>query len=63
VYRGSTSVPGAIETLNQVVADGVPVVFATNSASRLQQPAPFRPAPTASDSVQAKLLGMASSSV
>lgn len=34
VYRGSTAVPGAVETLNRVVGDDVPVVFATNNASR-----------------------------
>ncbi|NKQ59143.1 HAD-IIA family hydrolase [Amycolatopsis sp. K13G38] len=34
VYRGATAVPGAVETLNRVTADGVPVVFATNNASR-----------------------------
>ncbi|MEB3366664.1 HAD-IIA family hydrolase [Saccharopolyspora mangrovi] len=34
VYRGATAVPDAVETLNQVTADGLPVVFATNNASR-----------------------------
>lgn len=34
VYRGPAAVPGAVETLNRVVADGVGVVFATNNASR-----------------------------
>jgi glycerol 3-phosphatase-2 len=34
VYRGTESVPGAVETLNQLSADDIPVVFATNNASR-----------------------------
>lgn len=34
VYRGATAVPHAVETLNRVTAHGVPVVFATNNASR-----------------------------
>jgi ribonucleotide monophosphatase NagD (HAD superfamily) len=34
VYRGSTAVPGAVPTLNSVLAAGVPVEFATNNASR-----------------------------
>lgn len=34
VYRGRAAVPGAVETLNKVVADGAGVVFATNNASR-----------------------------
>ncbi|PXY18848.1 HAD-IIA family hydrolase [Prauserella muralis] len=34
VYRGSRAVPHAVETLNQLTADGTPVVFATNNASR-----------------------------
>jgi len=34
VYRGATSVPGAVETLNRLAADDLPVVFATNNASR-----------------------------
>jgi HAD superfamily hydrolase (TIGR01450 family) len=34
VYRGADAVPRAVETLNRVTADGVPVVFATNNASR-----------------------------
>ncbi|SEP54464.1 HAD-IIA family hydrolase [Amycolatopsis saalfeldensis] len=34
VYRGATAVPHAVETLNQVTERGVPVVFATNNASR-----------------------------
>jgi HAD superfamily hydrolase (TIGR01450 family) len=34
VYRGATAVPHAVETLNRVTASGVPVVFATNNASR-----------------------------
>jgi HAD superfamily hydrolase (TIGR01450 family) len=34
VYRGANAIPGAVETLNRVTADGVPVVFATNNASR-----------------------------
>lgn len=34
VYRGPMAVPHAVETLNRVTADGVPVVFATNNASR-----------------------------
>ncbi|MEV4732338.1 HAD-IIA family hydrolase [Saccharopolyspora sp. NPDC049426] len=34
VYRGATAVPDAVETLNRLTADGVPVVFATNNASR-----------------------------
>ncbi|KFG71536.1 HAD-IIA family hydrolase [Streptomyces mutabilis] len=34
VYRGATAVPRAVETLNHMTAFGVPVVFATNNASR-----------------------------
>lgn len=34
VYRGPTAVPGAVETLNRILADGVEVAFATNNASR-----------------------------
>ncbi|TNC18949.1 HAD-IIA family hydrolase [Amycolatopsis alkalitolerans] len=34
VYRGASAVPRAVETLNRVTASGVPVVFATNNASR-----------------------------
>jgi len=34
VYRGSRSIPGAVPTLNSVVASGVQVVFATNNAAR-----------------------------
>lgn len=34
VYRGPEPVPGAVETLDAVVRTGVPVVFATNNASR-----------------------------
>jgi glycerol 3-phosphatase-2 len=34
VYRGSMPVPGAVETLNRLAADDIPVVFATNNASR-----------------------------
>ncbi|MFE5571652.1 HAD-IIA family hydrolase [Amycolatopsis japonica] len=34
VYRGSSAVPHAVETLNRVTARGTPVVFATNNASR-----------------------------
>ncbi|MFI5612540.1 HAD-IIA family hydrolase [Amycolatopsis sp. NPDC051903] len=34
VYRGPRAVPHAVETLNRVTADDVPVVFATNNASR-----------------------------
>lgn len=34
VYRGPAAVPGAVQTINQVTADGVGVVFATNNASR-----------------------------
>ncbi|RJS46395.1 HAD-IIA family hydrolase [Nocardioides cavernaquae] len=34
VYRGPHEVPGAVETLNQVMADGMRVSFATNNASR-----------------------------
>lgn len=34
VYRGATAVPNAVKTLNRVTAGGVPVVFATNNASR-----------------------------
>jgi HAD superfamily hydrolase (TIGR01450 family) len=34
VYRGPMAVPHAVETLNRVTGDGVPVVFATNNASR-----------------------------
>jgi HAD superfamily hydrolase (TIGR01450 family) len=34
VYRGATAVPHAVETLNRVTESGVPVVFATNNASR-----------------------------
>jgi glycerol-1-phosphatase len=34
VYRGASAVPHAVETLNRVTARGIPVVFATNNASR-----------------------------
>ena len=34
VYRGPHAVPGAIPSLNSMIADQVPVVFATNNASR-----------------------------
>jgi glycerol 3-phosphatase-2 len=34
VYRGPHAVPGAVETLNQAMADGMRVAFATNNASR-----------------------------
>ncbi len=34
VYRGPEPVPGAIETLDVAIADGMRVVFATNNASR-----------------------------
>lgn len=34
VYRGAAALPHAVETLNRVTAHGVPVVFATNNASR-----------------------------
>jgi HAD superfamily hydrolase (TIGR01450 family) len=34
VYRGATSVRGAVETLNRLAAEDIPVVFATNNASR-----------------------------
>ena len=34
VYRGASAIPHAVATLNRVTADGVPVVFATNNASR-----------------------------
>lgn len=34
VYRGAKAVPHAVETVNRVTADGIPVVFATNNASR-----------------------------
>ncbi|HWD01616.1 MAG TPA: HAD-IIA family hydrolase [Amycolatopsis sp.] len=34
VYRGPDAIPHAVETLNKVLADHVPVVFATNNASR-----------------------------
>lgn len=34
VYRGSSAVPGAVESLNQIMDDGIGVVFATNNASR-----------------------------
>jgi len=34
VYRGPVAVPGAVETLNDVVADRIGIVFATNNASR-----------------------------
>jgi len=34
VYRGSKAVPNAIQALNAAVADGTPVTFATNNASR-----------------------------
>ncbi|WP_235690146.1 HAD-IIA family hydrolase [Mycolicibacterium gadium] len=34
VYRGATPVPGAVETLNRLSAQDIPVVFATNNASR-----------------------------
>jgi HAD superfamily hydrolase (TIGR01450 family) len=34
VYRGPHAVPGAVETLNLVMAEGMRVAFATNNASR-----------------------------
>ncbi len=34
VYRGTTAVPGAVGTLNRLAAEDIPVVFATNNASR-----------------------------
>ncbi|MFE6616806.1 HAD-IIA family hydrolase [Amycolatopsis sp. NPDC057786] len=34
VYRGPSAVPHAVETLNRVTAGSIPVVFATNNASR-----------------------------
>lgn len=34
VYRGAAPVPGAVETLNRLSAGDIPVVFATNNASR-----------------------------
>lgn len=34
VYRGATAVPHAVETMARLTADDVPVVFATNNASR-----------------------------
>ena len=34
VYRGSKAVPGAVPSLNSMIAGQVPVVFATNNASR-----------------------------
>lgn len=34
VYRGSTPVPGAVETLNYLTAEDVAIIFATNNASR-----------------------------
>ncbi|MEU4290605.1 HAD-IIA family hydrolase [Kribbella sp. NPDC026596] len=34
VYRGPHAVPGAVPSLNSMIADQVPVVFATNNASR-----------------------------
>lgn len=34
VYRGAQAVPGAIESLNSMIAGRVPVAFATNNASR-----------------------------
>lgn len=34
VYRGAMAVPHAVETLNRVTAHGLPVVYATNNASR-----------------------------
>lgn len=34
VYRGATAVPHAVETVTRLTADRVPVVFATNNASR-----------------------------
>lgn len=34
VYWGTAAVPGAVDTLNHVVADGRAVAFATNNASR-----------------------------
>lgn len=34
VYWGASAVPHAVETLNRVTARGVPIVFATNNASR-----------------------------
>ncbi|GGJ65316.1 HAD-IIA family hydrolase [Streptomyces brasiliensis] len=37
LYRSATAVPHAVQTLNRVTAQGVPVVFATNNASRSPQ--------------------------
>lgn len=37
VYRGAAAVPDAVETLNRLTADRLPVVFATNNASRSPQ--------------------------
>lgn len=37
VYRGPAAVPGAVQTINQVIADDIGVVFATNNASRTPQ--------------------------
>ncbi len=37
VYRGAAAVPGAVEAVNEVMADGVGIVFATNNASRTPQ--------------------------
>ncbi|MBK1789410.1 HAD-IIA family hydrolase [Prauserella cavernicola] len=34
VYRGAVAVEHAVETLNRTTAEGMPVVFATNNASR-----------------------------
>jgi glycerol-1-phosphatase len=34
VYRGPTAVPGAVDNLNQVAADGLQVAYVTNNASR-----------------------------
>ncbi len=34
VYRGAHAVPGAVETLNSALGDGIAVAFATNNASR-----------------------------
>lgn len=34
VYRGETAIPGAVKTLNDLLADGMGVAFATNNASR-----------------------------
>lgn len=38
VYRGARAVPGAIESLNRATDGDIPVVFATNNASRPRTP-------------------------